>query len=103
MNYEIIHQPEQKLFKTEVDGRTAFVQYRLIGDSLDIIHTIVPQPIEGRGIAAALVKAAYEYASANGMKPKATCSYAVKWLEMVLLIDFKEDTLSAKNASETYS
>ena len=55
MDYEIIHQPEQKLFKTEVDGRTAFVQYRLIGDSLDIIHTIVPQPIEGRGIAAALV------------------------------------------------
>lgn len=41
MDYEIIHQPEQKLFKTEVDGRTAFVQYRLIGDSLDIIHTIV--------------------------------------------------------------
>ena len=31
MDYEIIHQPEQKLFKTEVDGRTAFVQYRQIG------------------------------------------------------------------------
>ena len=42
MDYEIIHQPEQHLFKTEVDGRTAFVQYRLLGDSLDIIHTIVP-------------------------------------------------------------
>ncbi|MSE90543.1 N-acetyltransferase, partial [Escherichia coli] len=25
MDYEIIHQPEQHLFKTEVDGRTAFV------------------------------------------------------------------------------
>ena len=50
MDYEIIHQPEQKLFKTEVDGRTAFVQYRQIGDSLDIIHTIVPQPIEGWGL-----------------------------------------------------
>lgn len=81
MDYEIIHQPEQHLFKTEVDGRTAFVQYRLLGDSLDIIHTIVPRPIEGHGIAAALVKAAYDYAIANGMKPKATCSYAVKWLE----------------------
>ena len=23
MNYEIIHQPEQKLFKTEVDGRSS--------------------------------------------------------------------------------
>ena len=75
MEYEIIHQPEQNLFKTEVDGRTAFVQYRLLGDSL------VPRPIEGRGIAATLVKAAYDYALANGMKPKATCSYAVRWLE----------------------
>ena len=36
----------------------------------------------GKGITAAtLVKAAYDYALANGMKPKATCSYAVRWLE----------------------
>ena len=39
MDYKITHQPEQKLFKTEVDGRTAFVEYRLLGDYLDIIHT----------------------------------------------------------------
>ena len=50
MDYKITHQPEQKLFKTEVDGRTAFVEYRLLGDYLDIIHTIVPEPIEGRGM-----------------------------------------------------
>lgn len=81
MDYEITHQPEQKLFKTDVDGRTAFVQYRLIDGSLDIIHTLVPRPLEGRGIASALVKAAYEYASTNNLTPKATCSYAVKWLE----------------------
>ena len=89
MEYEIIHQPEQKLFKTEVDGRTAFVQYRLIGDSLDIIHTIVPQPIEGRAIAAALVKAAYAYAIAEGKKPKATSSNAVKRKER--LTEFCDD------------
>lgn len=81
MDYKITHQPEQHLFRTEVDGRTAFVEYRLIDDSLDIIHTIVPPPIEGRGIAAALVKATYEYAKENGLKPKATCWYAARWLE----------------------
>ena len=81
MEYEIEHQPEQKLFKTEVEGRTAFVQYRLLNGGLDIIHTIVPRPLEGQGIAAALVKAAYDYAVANGLKPKATCSYAVAWLK----------------------
>ena len=81
MEYKIRHQPEQKLFKTEVEGRTAFVQYRLLNGGLDIIHTIVPRPLEGQGIAAALVKAAYDYAVANGLKPKATCSYAVAWLQ----------------------
>ena len=81
MEYKIEHQPEQKLFKTEVEGRTAFVQYRLLNEGLDIIHTIVPRPLEGQGIAAALVKAAYDYAVANGLKPKATCSYAVAWLQ----------------------
>ncbi|WP_291584534.1 GNAT family N-acetyltransferase [Bacteroides sp.] len=81
MEYKIEHQPEQKLFKTEVEGRTAFVQYRLLNGSLDIIHTIVPRPLEGQGIAAALVKATYDYAAANNLKPKATCSYAVAWLQ----------------------
>ena len=81
MEYKIEHQPEQKLFKTEVEGRTAFVEYRLLNGGLDIIHTIVPRPLEGQGIAAALVKAAYDYAVANGLKPKATCSYAVAWLQ----------------------
>lgn len=81
MDYEITHQPELKLFKTSVDGREAFVQYRLIDGGLDVIHTIVPKPLEGRGIASKLVKAAYAYASAQGLKLQATCSYAVKWLE----------------------
>ncbi len=81
MEYEITHQPEQKLFKMTMEGRTAFVQYRLLNGDLDIIHTVVPKPLEGQGIAGALVKAAYEYALENNLKPKATCSYAVKWLE----------------------
>ena len=80
MDYIITHYPDKKRFETQVDGVTAFVQYRLSGDKLDIIHTIVPPAIGGRGIAAALVKYAYDYAVENGMKPSATCSYAVTWL-----------------------
>ena len=81
MDYIINHQPERHLFTYEVEGYTAYVEYQLENGSLDIIHTIVPPPLEGRGIAAALVKRAYEYASEQGLKPKATCSYAVRWLE----------------------
>lgn len=79
-NYKIDHMPERNRFVTDVDGYTGYVEYVLDGDSLDIIHTIVPGPISGRGIAAALVKAAYDHASENNLKPEATCSYAVAWL-----------------------
>ena len=80
MDYTITHYPEKNSFETKLAGVTAFVQYRLSGDRLDIIHTIVPTAIEGRGVAAALVKHAYDYAIEHGMKPLATCSYAVAWL-----------------------
>ena len=80
MDYTITHYPEKNRFETKLAGVTAFAQYRLSGDRLDIIHTIVPPAIEGRGVAAALVKYAYDYAIEHGMKPLATCSYAVAWL-----------------------
>lgn len=48
MDYIITHYPDKKRFETQVDGVVAFVQYRLSGDKLDIIHTIVPPAIGGK-------------------------------------------------------
>ena len=79
MNIE--HYPEKKVFQTTVDGETARLMYHVTDGALDVRHTIVPDEISGRGIASALVKAAYDYALANGLVPVATCSYAVVWLE----------------------
>lgn len=81
MNYDIKHQPEELRFETEVEGIKAYLEYRLVNHSLDIIHTYVPPTLEGRGIANVLTQTAYEYALAHGLKPEATCSYAVMWLK----------------------
>lgn len=81
MEYDIVHHPDKFRFEMKQDGLVAFAQYRLVGNNLDIIHTIVPEPLEGKGIAASLVKAAYDYALENKLKPRATCSYAVAWLK----------------------
>ena len=74
---EITHLPEDNLFKTVVDGYTAYVTYIIRDGKLDIRHTIVPPEIGGRGIAAQLVKATYDYALQHHLQPIATCSYAV--------------------------
>lgn len=63
-----------------VEGHEAFVSYLLSGNSLIIDHTFVPKPVKGRGIAAELVKAAYEYAHESDLICQATCPYAAAWL-----------------------
>ena len=45
-----------------------------------VSHAIVPPAIGGRGIAAALVQAAVEYARAEGLKVDPRCSYADAWM-----------------------
>lgn len=80
MNLNIRHLHDKHRFAVTVEGHDAFVSYLLSGNSLIIDHTFVPKPIKGRGIAAELVKAAYEYAHENDLICQATCSYAAAWL-----------------------
>lgn len=81
MDYEVKHDEERGIFYTDVDGFHAYASYRKTASELDIQHTIVPEEIGGRGIAPALVKAAYDYALQNGLRPVATCAYAIVWLQ----------------------
>ena len=78
---EIQHDETGKRFLAVVDGHEAHAAYTLDNGRLDIRHTLVPEAIGGRGVASALVKAAYDYALAHGLKPVATCAYAVAWLK----------------------
>ncbi len=78
---KIQHFAQDCRFVAEVDGFTAYVEYELVGNGLDIVHTVVPQEIGGRGIASELVRVAYDYAKAQGLQCFATCSYAERWLE----------------------
>ena len=78
---EINHDIELHRAWIETEGSTAYVEYDLHHNGLDIKHTVVPPAIGGRGIASLLVKFIYDYAIHNGLTPIATCSYAQVWLK----------------------
>ncbi len=78
---EIFHDMTRRRFIVNKDGCLAYTAYTVHDGALDIRHTVVPEVIKGNGIAGALVKAAYDYALEQGLKPLATCSYAVVWLK----------------------
>ena len=78
---DIMHDKQRCRFSLEKDGLLARVDYVTDGKILDIRHTFVPVELRGNGLASQLVKAAYDYAQEQRLKPVATCSYAVAWLE----------------------
>lgn len=62
-------------FETTVDGQTGYVEYRRTADTIELVHTIVPPPIEGRGIGTALAEYALAFARTNSLKVIPTCGF----------------------------
>jgi uncharacterized protein len=67
-------------FTAVVDGERAVLDYTLAAGVMTITHTRVPPPIEGRGIAAALMSKALLTARENGWRVVPACSYAAAYL-----------------------
>lgn len=74
-NLNIVHKPEIGRFEAIVDGLRCEADYLLDGHTMRMTHTGVPAQLEGRGIAAALVKAALTWARAQGHQVDPICSY----------------------------
>lgn len=71
----IVHRPDIGCFEAIVDGLRCEAEYQLDGQVVRMTHTGVPPQLEGRGIAAALVKTALSWARAQGYKVAPLCSY----------------------------
>lgn len=72
---KIVHKPDAGRFEAVVDGLHCEADYQLQGRTMHITHTGVPRALEGRGIAAALVLAALQWARAEGLQVNPVCSY----------------------------
>lgn len=80
MSFAIQHDRGARRFETRVDGAVCELDYSLTGAVMTITHTGVPPAVGGRGIAAALVAAAFATARAEGWKVMPACSYAAAWI-----------------------
>lgn len=80
MEYTITHNTTNHRFETEVEGYKARIEYALRNSTISILHTWVPQPIGGRGIAAALTVYALEYAKQNNLSVLPVCSYTKTYI-----------------------
>lgn len=75
VEYPINHNAAALRFETRVDGWLCRADYQIDGDRMVLVHTEVAAAVEGRGVAAALVRAALCWAEANGLKVVPRCSF----------------------------
>ena len=80
MALNIHHDSAAREFTVEGDGYVGVLNYDLRGDTMTVTHTLVPEAIGGRGIAAELMRVALETARAQGWKVVPMCSYAAVYM-----------------------
>ena len=67
-------------YEVEMGGQTAVLEYRREPGRITLIHTGVPQALEGHGIAAALARTALDDARASGLAVVPRCPYVQAYI-----------------------
>ena len=78
---DVIDNEAAHRFELVVDGHLAELVYRREADRLVLVHTGVPDDLEGRGLGGRLVRAARAAAAADGSTIVPSCPFARGWLE----------------------
>ena len=84
MNYEeqkLRINPESGRLELDIEGNTAFIEYKLSQQKLFLIHTEVPASLEGKGVGKAIVQKALQYARDNEYKIVPRCVFVQSYLK----------------------
>jgi len=80
MKYEIRNNQSRQRFETLVDDVLCVIDYELHDTNLSLTHVLVPKPLEGRGIAGELTRAALDWARTENYRVIPVCPYVQAWL-----------------------
>jgi len=75
-NNEAIHN-----FELIVDGQRSFIDYKKRDSKIYLVHTEVPQELQGKGVAEAMVEKTFNYIEGHGLKLVPLCSYIQAFLK----------------------
>ena len=78
---EITHNRDAHRYEMAIDGQTAVVLYNEVGGGLLITETIVPIPLEGKGLASRLAKHVLNDIRERGLVVLPTCPFFASYLK----------------------
>ena len=87
----VTEDPKRMRFELEVDGLTAFAQYRRSEDRIVLTHTEVPEQLAGRGIGSQLARGVFDILRSTNRKVVPECTfmaaYVAKYPDLSRLVE----------------
>jgi len=77
----VINNLENQQFQAKVHEELAYLEYRWLKEDLALMHTYVPESLEGKGLASALAKFALEYAMEKKLQVIVYCPFVATYLK----------------------
>ena len=68
-------------FEIFVGHDMAFLEYKQSAGKINLMHTEVPEKLEGRGLGGKLARAAFEYAEKEQIKVMPSCPFIISYLK----------------------
>lgn len=78
---EVTRNEAEERWEVRAGGELAVLTYSEQDGKLFLLHTEVPEAMEGQGIGSHLVRAAMDYARGAGEKVVPFCPFARAWIE----------------------
>jgi len=81
MDGNVVNNTERKRYELHAEGGLAVAYYEPRGDALAFVHTVVPERLQGRGLASILIKAALVDVRERGLKVIAECPFVSAYID----------------------
>lgn len=75
MEEKVIHDKDKSQFNISINNKEAYVDYKIEQNKMNLYHTYTNPELRGKGLAAKVVIAAFEYAKKNNLKVEPGCTY----------------------------
>lgn len=80
MTYTVINNEKQLHFEIHEGDEVGFLEYRFYKNAIAFMHTEVPSSMEGKGVASALSKYAFEYAKQHHHPVRVYCKFVLTYM-----------------------
>ena len=81
MAEEVTNNEARQRYELAVEGGIAVAYYEPRGPAIALTHTVVPQKLQGRGLASILIKAALADIRERGLKVVPDCPFVAHYIE----------------------